>query len=265
VYSSFQLARKYFHYYITACNGKGHGMHSPFVFQFILHVLNNGSAYQAPAQIEDLRKRLLTDKRVLLIDDFGAGSRTAASKQRSVQQVAQSALKPKKYAQLLFRLVRHYQPKTIVELGTSLGITTSYLSLANPGAQIITIEGSKAVAEIAKENFHQLSLKNIRLLQGNFNEVLPAVITQLSSTDLAYIDGNHRYQPTMDYFHRLLNKTHNDSVLVFDDIHWSEEMERAWEEIKAHPAVRCTVDIFFLGFVYFRKEFKEKQNFTIRF
>ena len=240
-------------------------MHSPFVFQFILHVLNNKSNYQPPRAVEDLRKKLLTDSRTLSIDDFGAGSRTAFNKQRSVRRIAKSALKSKKYAQLLFRLVKHYEPKTILELGTSLGLTTSYLSLANPQAKFITIEGSEAIANVAQENFDRFGLKNIQLLNGNFDDLLPSVIPPLSSIDLAYIDGNHRYEPTMTYFAQILQKTNNDSVLVFDDIHWSNEMERAWEEIKAHPAVRCTVDVFFLGFVFFRKEFKERQHFTVRF
>lgn len=240
-------------------------MHSPFVFRFILHVLNNQSKLQSPAEIEDLRKQLKKDHRVLQIEDLGAGSRVASTKQRSVKQLAQSALKPKKYAQLFYRLVKYYQPKTIIELGTSLGITTSYIAKAAPSASISTIEGSSEIAAVAKTNFNKLQLTNINLLQGNFDELLPYLIHQLSSVDLAYIDGNHRYGPTMTYFHQLLIKTHNNSILVFDDIHWSSEMEQAWEEIKSHPAVRCTVDIFFLGFVFFRQEFKTPQHFTVRF
>lgn len=265
MYSSFQLAKKYLHYHFTAYNGKGHGMHSPFVFQFILHVLNNRSGFVAPVQIEQLRKELLQDKRILEIDDFGAGSRVAKSKKRSVAELARSALKPKKYAQLLFRLVKYDQPQTILELGTSLGITTSYLAAANPSASITTIEGSKAVAAVASENFATLGLANIRQQVGNFDDLLPALLHRFSSVDLAYIDGNHRYEPTVNYFRQLLPAVHNNSVLVFDDIHWSEEMEKAWEEIKQHPSVQCTVDIFFLGFVFFRKEFKVKQHFTVRF
>ncbi|HUC81712.1 MAG TPA: class I SAM-dependent methyltransferase [Flavisolibacter sp.] len=240
-------------------------MHSPFVFQFILHVLNNQSGYPPPTAIEALREGLKKDKRLLTIEDLGAGSRVSATKQRSVQQLAKAALKPPKYAQLLYRLAKHYNSKTIVELGTSLGVTTSYLATANPQATITTIEGSKAVAEVAAQNFAKLNLKNIQLLQGNFDDVLSSVINQHSSIDLAYIDGNHRYQPTVNYFHQFLPKLHNYSILVFDDIHWSAEMEQAWEEIKQHPSVQCTVDIFFLGFVFFRSEFKVKQHFSIRF
>jgi len=265
VYSSFQLAKKYFDYYLNASNGKGHGMHSPFVFDFILNVLNNKSNYPPPAEIEQLRKQLLSDNRLIEIQEMGAGSRIHSSKKRTVSQIAKSALKSKRLAQVLFRLVKHYQPQTIVELGTSLGITTCYLSKANPASSIITIEGSDSIASIANENFRNLNCTNIEELRGNFDSILPSVISQLSSIDLAYIDGNHRYQPTINYFHQFLSKSHNKTILVFDDIHWSKEMEEAWEEIKQHDSVQYTVDIFFLGFVFFRNEFKVKQDFSIRF
>lgn len=265
MYSSFQLVKKYINYYLRASNRTGHGMHSPFVFDFIQNVLNNKSNYQAPKEIEELRQQLLSDQRVITIEDLGAGSRTHSSNQRSVNQIARSTLKSKRLAQVLFRLVRHYQPQSIIELGTSLGITTSYISKANPNGHIITIEGNESIASLAKENFRKLNCDNIQLLQGNFDFLLPSAIRQLSSIDLAFIDGNHRYEPTINYFHQLLSGSHNNSILVFDDIHWSPEMEKAWNEIKQHPSVQYTIDIFFLGFVFFREEFKVKQNFTIRF
>jgi predicted O-methyltransferase YrrM len=265
VYSSFQLGQKYFSYYLNASNSKGHGMHSPFVFDFILNVLNNKNHYQTPDEIERLRRQLLKGKRTIEIEEMGAGSRTSSSRERTVSQIARSALKSKRLAQLLFRLVKYYQPQNIVELGTSFGITTSYFSKANPTGSVITIEGNEPTAAIAKENFQKLNCSNIQLLQGNFNDLLPPAISQLSTIDLAYIDGNHRYEPTINYFHQFLSKSNNQTILVFDDIHWSAEMEKAWDEIKSHSAVQYTIDIFFLGFVFFREEFKVKQNFSIRF
>jgi predicted O-methyltransferase YrrM len=265
MYSSLQLAKKYFHYYFTASNGKGHGMHSPFVFDFILNVLNNKKGYEAPAEIEVLRKQLLKDSTAITIDDLGAGSRVQSSKQRTIADLAKNAIKPKKYSQILYRLVKHYQPKTIIELGTSLGITTAYLSKANPSAAITTIEGSESIAKIAQQNFQKLNLSNIKPLIGNFDDLLSNAICQILNVDLAYIDGNHRLEPTLNYFQQFLSKINNNSIFIFDDIHWSEEMEEAWEIIKSHPSVKCTVDIFFLGFVFFREEFKAKQDFLVKF
>ena len=240
-------------------------MHSPFLFQFILHVLNNKSGFQPPAYIEALRKQLLADNSLLQIEDLGAGTRTQSTKERTVKQLAKSAVKPKKYGQLLYRLTAKYQPRTIIELGTSLGVTSAYLATGNPIANVITIEGSEAIYGVAKNNFHNLGLSNIHPLQGNFDIVLPEQLKNIDKVDLAYIDGNHRLEPTLSYFRQFLEKAHNDTILVFDDIHWSVEMEQAWQQIKEHPSVRCSVDIFFLGFIFFRNEFKEKQHYTIRF
>ncbi len=240
-------------------------MHSPFVFDFILHVLNNKKHYQAPVEIEQLRKQLLRDQRMIEVNDLGAGSRKRSAQQKTIAQIAGSAPKPPKYAQLLFRLVKHYQPQSIIELGTSLGLTTAYLSNVNEAATIKTIEGSPAIMNIAKENLSVLGCRNVNFFEGNFDQVLPQLLKETKQVDLAYIDGNHRYAPTMQYFHELLPKVHADSILVFDDIHWSAEMEKAWAEIRQHPAVQYSIDIFFLGFVFFRSEFKIKQDFIIKF
>jgi predicted O-methyltransferase YrrM len=265
VYNHFQLGFKYLRYYLTASNGKGHGTHSPFIFHFITQVLNDKKQYSEYETVESLRKKMLKDETVLNIQDFGAGSSITKTNQRTIASIAKNAAKPKKFGQLLFRMVKAYQPETVLELGTSLGITTSYLSLAKPNARLITMEGAAAIADVAKKNFHKLKLQNISLTEGNFDLTLPAVVRGLSSVDFVFIDGNHRQQPTENYFHQLLSKINNDSILIFDDIHWSKEMEAAWDTIKNHPSVQCTVDLFFIGIVFFRPEFHEKQHFTIRF
>lgn len=265
VYNTFQLAAKYLRYYITSSSGKGHGIHSPFIFEFITRVLNDKTAYPEYDVSEKLRTVLLNDKRILTIQDFGAGSSVSKSNRRTAASIARNAAKPKKLAQLLFRLVHYYQPQTIIELGTSLGITTTCLSQAKPDAALITMEGAKEIAMMAQASFDKLNYTNIALVEGNFDETLPRVLAGLPKLDFAFIDGNHRQEPTERYFSQLLSQAHNDTILVFDDIHWSREMEAAWEAIKANPEVKCTIDLFFIGIVFFRQEFREKQHFTIRF
>ena len=161
MYSTFQLGLKYLRYYFSASNSKGHGMHSPFVFEFITNVLNDKTNYPAYSQVENLRQQLLKDQTLLMVEDFGAGSVVDKSNHRSIASIAKNAAKPAKFGQLLYRMVRQYQPKTILELGTSLGITTSYLSLAKPDAIIITMEGAASIAEIARQNFKTLQLQNV--------------------------------------------------------------------------------------------------------
>jgi predicted O-methyltransferase YrrM len=265
MYGPVQLAAKYIRYWFTAANGKGHGVHSPFVFDFIKFVLRDKKNYYCYGPIEQLRQQLLQDSQVIEVEDFGAGSTVIKSNRRAVKAMAASSLKPKKFAQLLFRIVNKYQPQTIVELGTSFGITTSYLASGNHKALVYTCEGAASIANIAQQNFSALGLNNIILLQGDFAKTLPVLLESLQSVDLAFVDGNHRKAPTLQYFEDLLPKTTAGSILIFDDIHWSAEMEEAWAAIKVHPAVTLTIDLFFIGLVFVNPGFKVKQDFTVRF
>ena len=265
MYSSFQLAQKYFHYYINAANGKGHGTHSPFVFDFIIHVLNDKKKYGCYEKIESLRSNLLKNNTEIKVEDFGAGSALIPFKTRKIKDIAASSLKNKKYAQLLFRIAKYYKCKTIVELGTSLGSTTCYFASANAGSIVYTLEGSENIAAIALENFRKAALKNIHLTKGKFEKTIPSIIKQIENVDLLFIDGNHRKEATLEYFNTFLEKATPQSIFIFDDIHWSKEMEEAWKLIQQHDSVTLTIDLFFLGMVFFSKDFKVKQHFPIRF
>jgi predicted O-methyltransferase YrrM len=265
MYSSSQLALKYLQYFLTALNGKGHGVHSPFVFEFITKVLNDKTEYSCYKEIEQLRSQLKNDNTLLTIEDFGAGSRMHASYKRKVSEIATNSLKPRKFSQLIFRMVNFYKPLNVLELGTSLGITTAYIASADTNNKVITMEGAKEVAAIARKNFQSLQLKNIKIIEGDFDTNLSRVLNDLPSVDFAFVDGNHRKEPTIKYFEQLLLKTTNNSILVFDDVHWSKEMEEAWEYIKQHFSVTLSIDLFFIGIIFFRHEQLEKQHFTIRF
>jgi predicted O-methyltransferase YrrM len=153
----------------------------------------------------------------------------------------------------------------MLELGTSLGITSAYLASAKDDSKLVTMEGSKEIAAIAQSNFEKLNVKNVSIITGNFDDQLPAFLNRQDKLDFVFIDGNHRLEPTLRYFEMLLPKTREGSILIFDDIHWSEEMEMAWKQIQHHPQVTVTVDLFFIGLVFFRKENKVKQHFLINF
>ena len=265
MYSAFQLAAKYIRYYVTASNGKGHGIHSPFVFDFIEHVLNDKRNFYSGNKIENCRTRLLMDDRLLEIEDFGAGSVTGNKKLRKVSSIAKNAAKPKKLGQLLFRIANYYQPVSMIELGTSLGLSAAYLATGNQAGKLITLEGAASIAAVARENFALLGIHNIETAEGNFDDTLPAVLENSKGIDMAFIDGNHRKEPTLRYFEQLLQKINQPSILIFDDIHWSKEMEAAWQQIKDHPDVLLTIDLFFTGLVFFNHDFKVKQHFVIRF
>jgi len=265
MYSSFQLAKKYIRYYTNAKNGKGHGIHSPFVFDFVIHVLNDTNNYSCYNKIEPLRQQLLRDNSVIEVEDFGAGSAVIPAVKRKIKAIAKSSLKNKKFAKLLFRIANYYKPETIVELGTSFGITASYMACANKKSKVYTFEGSKAIAAIALQNFKKAGLQNINLITGNFDETFSDALATIKKAGLAFVDGNHRKKATLDYFSQLQKKSVPGSIFIFDDIHWSLEMEEAWAQIQHDPSVTLTVDLFFVGIVFFNPDFKVKQHFTIRF
>ena len=260
--SPFRLAADYLLYRARAY--KLHGVHSPFIFDLYHNVLLHTGYFPAYSRVETLRLQLLQDNRTLQVTDLGAGSKTVNHKQRKVRDIARTSAKPLKYGQLLFRLVNHFQPATIFDLGTSLGVTTSYLGEARRESMIYTFEGCPNIAKAARENFRQLALTNIHLMEGNLDETLEQQLQHVTQLDFAFFDGNHRYAPTMRYFESCLTKHHENSVFVLDDIYWSAEMKQAWQEIKQHPQVKQTVDLFFFGLVFFRTT-QPKEHFTLHF
>lgn len=243
---------------------KLHGVHSPFMFELYHHVLHHTGHFPAYDRVEELRDKLLEDERQLQVTDFGAGSRSINYKKRKVKGIARTSAKPAKYGQLLFRLVNHFQPKTIFELGTSLGLSTSYLAEARRNGQVYTFEGCPNIASVARANFKYLNLSNIKLIEGNLDETLQRQLAKIEKLDFAYLDGNHRYEPTLRYFEQCLDKCHEGTLLVIDDIYWSGEMKEAWKEIKHHPQVRQTVDLYFMGIVFFRQQ-QPAEHFTLNY
>ncbi|MCC3152721.1 class I SAM-dependent methyltransferase [Hymenobacter sp. BT770] len=245
-------------------SGNAHGLHSPFVFGLYTSVVRHTGFFGAYAPIEARRQELLRSPASIGVTDFGAGSHTGSGQQRRVADIARTAAKPPHLAKLLFRLVNYFRPATILELGTSLGLTTSYLAAADSRQQVVTFEGCPNVAAVARETFATLGLRNISIVEGNIDDTLaPALAALGKPVDFAFFDGNHRFEPTLRYFEQCLAHRTNESVFVFDDIHWSKEMERAWEAIKAHPEVTMTVDLFYIGLVFFRKN-QPKQHFCLR-
>lgn len=265
MYSPFRLAIKYLQYWISAKSGKGHGIHSPFVFDFVVSVLNDKGNYYCYEPIEALRKEMLKTEEWITILDLGAGSRKGNSNQRMVSKIANTALKPRKYSQLLFRLADYLKSSTILELGTSLGITTCYLASVQHNARVITMEGVPGIAVKASDNFRRMGFENIRMIEGNFDETLEPMLQQTGKVDFGYIDGNHRFEPTLRYFNQIFPYLQPGGCLVFDDIHWSKDMEKAWNEIKSDSRVSLTIDLFFIGLVFINPDIKIKQDFIIRF
>lgn len=240
-----------------------HGVHSPFVFNLLTKCFYDKKTKPAYAILKNYRKSLLENKNFIEVTDFGAGSRVFKSNRRQISKIAKTAGISPKRAELLFRVTDYFQPETILEIGTSLGLATSALALGNPKAKVITLEGCPQTANVAKKQLNQFDCNNVENIISEFESFLIAENLQSVIYNLIYFDGNHSKKATLAYFDLLLSTTDNDSVWIFDDIHWSQEMEEAWETIKNHPKVRVTIDTFQWGFVFFRYE-QKKEHFVIR-
>ena len=240
-----------------------HGVHSPFVYRLVDKVIYDFNAKKVYPEVEKVREGLLADGRMITITDLGAGSHVNNDRQKKISNIATNALKPPRLAQLLYRLVADLQPDSVIELGTCLGITSIYLQKAAPNAKVYTLEGCPETAGIAKESFEKAGLNNIELTTGNFDNTLPGVIARLDKLDFVFVDGNHQKEATLKYFEWCLPKVHDGTLLIFDDIYWSQGMKEAWAQIKAHPKVTVTIDLFWIGLVYFKTD-QAKEDFVIK-
>ena len=260
---NFSLIAKYINYRFSSFTE--HDLHSPFLYNFYIELIRNKYPFQDFEELNSIRKKLILNQQEIEMVDFGAGSKTLKSNKRKVSDIAKKGIAQKKQAEFLYRLLNKFNPKTVVELGTSLGLTTLYFADALPKANIYTIEGCPDLVKFSKNLFKEHSATNIVSINGNFNSELPNLLNKLPQLDFLYVDGNHTYDATMRYFSMVLEKKHAGTILVFDDIYWSADMEKAWKEIYNHPQVTLSLDLFQFGIVFFRTENKEKEHFVLRF
>ncbi len=240
-----------------------HAVHSPFVFSLLTKCFYNKKSKPEYAVLKKYRNSLLANNNTIEVADFGAGSKVFKSNTRVISKIAKTAGITSKRAELLFRITNYFQPESILEIGTSLGLATAALSLGNLKAKTITLEGCPETAKQAQNQFKQFGLTNINLEVTEFSSYLNDLRLSTFDFKLIYFDGNHSKKATLEYFELLLPTITNETVWIFDDIHWSSEMEEAWEIIKKHPKVTVTIDTFQWGLVFFRRE-QPKEHFVIR-
>jgi len=250
----FRVVFKFVVHFLTAKNTHGFGVHSPLIYHFTKFVIYNKSSYYIFPTIEKIRLSLKNDKRILHVVDYGTGK----NRNISVAEIASSSLKSAKYGQLLYRMTDYSKALNILELGTSFGLTTSYLASSVSTSRIVSMEGSQPIANIAIENFSSLDINNIQIVVGDINQTLSKVLNEFNRLDLIFIDANHKSEAILSYFEQSILKIHTGSIIIVDDIYWSSDMEKAWEQIKKHSRVTTTIDLFQMGIVFFNSDLTKK-------
>lgn len=256
------LLSGYAGYYLRATNR--HGLQGPFAYALYEAVLRRDTRGPETRPVEELRRALLKDQRQIRVTDFGAGFGGVKYNLRSIAWIARQSAKPPRYARLLHRLVQYRQPSTLLELGTSLGLSALYQSLGAPGSKLYTLEGCPETAAVAREHFRLFPQCNIELTEGLFDETLPRVLQRCGPLDYVYIDGHHRLEPTLRYVELILPVLSDDAVVVIDDINWSDEMREAWQRLKADSRFTQSMDVHLMGWL-FNSGALSKEDFLIRY
>ncbi len=259
----FFRALKYLKYIFLAKHRKGHGKHSPFIFDLVSRIFRNKTEGNVVCNIEKVRKKLLSCHEIINVNDLGSGKDKRSTNLRKVSDIARNSPVPAKYGRLLSNLASEFGEPMILELGTSFGISTMYMASGSPGTILYTIEGCSAISEIASGNFIETGLNNIKSLTGSFDELIPVVFDSGVKPGLVFIDGDHRKKAVLRYFSQIADASDLNTVIVIDDIHYSIEMEEAWNAIKFDEKVSVTLDVFRMGIVFFRSGITHK-NYIVR-
>jgi predicted O-methyltransferase YrrM len=251
-------------YFLFSRHRSGHGIHSPFVFDLVSRVFRNKTESSIVLTIEAIRKELISSTRSINVTDLGSGSSKMKADLRKVSDIARYSPVNRKYGNLLASLAREYGRPAILELGTSLGISTMYMAMSSTYTRVYTVEGCRATSEIALENFRSAGISNIVVMNRPFDEVLPEIGRAIPAPGLVFIDGNHRKEPLIHYCREIFSRSGTKTVIIIDDIHSSPEMEEAWQELTKVEEVTLTIDIYQMGFLFFRKGLNHL-NYTIRY
>lgn len=246
-------------HYLSASR-KGHGIHSPFAYALCEEVFYNATPFYDFQVLNSIRKNLIADRSEIEMTDLGAGSKVLKSKKRRICDIARVGISPKLQAELLYRLANYLSCRTIIELGTSVGLTTLYLSKACAKGKVYSVEGSKGLHQFAQSLAEASHANNIHFIHSDFDSALPDLLHSIDSLDLFYIDGNHTCEATKKYFQMAMAKKNDRSVFVLDDIYWSRDMTKAWNDIRSDEAPTLTIDLFYFGLVFFLPDIKEKTH-----
>lgn len=241
----------------------GHGIHSPFLFRMAEEVFTDFPDRKEFEPVEIVRKKLLKDTSPIPGPDPGAGSRRKL-KERTLGAFVRTASISPRYGRMLTRLVRFARPERIIEWGTGTGISTLYLATAVPSIPIFTVEGNTWLARRAQTIFEKTGHANIHPVAGLFEETFHLVFPDKPIPCAYFIDGNHSAKGTMHIMEKIMNQIHPESVIILDDIRWSEEMYTTWKNLISLQEVRISIDLFSMGIMLFRPGLW-KQHFRIRF
>ncbi len=243
---------------------KGHGIHSPYLFEFVNKVIFNGARVEVPWGVVRAHKELKKDQTMIPVGRLGAASNLDPSMKRSVGSFVKHSSVNDKYGALLYRITNWFEPEMIIELGSGLGISTLYLASGSPEVPLHSIEGNTDRAAFAVQLICRSKLGSASVHWGEMGEKLDDLIPLIEGRFVAFVDGNHRYEPTVANVKKLIGVAGEEALIIMDDIYWSKEMYEAWREVISWPGVRVSIDLYQMGILLLRSDL-DKADFKIKF
>jgi predicted O-methyltransferase YrrM len=237
-----------------------HGVHSPFVFQLVDKCLTTKVDKNFQTARKKWLRQLQKQREPFEINDLGVGSKKM-KRTRSISQLSKTASSKGLYGDVLWQLMHYFQPKTILEFGTSIGIGTVALKMGYPSAKLVTVEGCDQTLSKAYQQLDYWKLDGILPICSSFDDFLK--LPSIHSYDVVYLDGNHQGTATLHYIETLQHQTHNETLFIVDDIRWSEDMWNAWKSIVMDERFHVTIDLGRMG-LFWRRTQQTKEHFTIR-
>ncbi|MDB4590520.1 class I SAM-dependent methyltransferase [Flavobacteriaceae bacterium] len=238
-----------------------HGIHSPFVYDLITKCFYDKTPFSAYHNLKALRNKLIYNQDLVKIKHYSETSKVFQSNHQKISTIVKGEGSSYKKQKQLYRITNYFKPKNVLELGTSVGLGSAAMAIASNNSIIKTVEVNKNISDIAKKVFKSYQLKNIQIDTSSFKDFFKK--SNYENLDLVYLDGTCDKESTIENFNSLLKHSHNESVFIINNIYWSKEMTEAWNIIKKQKEITVSIDTFYWGFLFFRKE-QPKQHFTIR-
>lgn len=257
-----KLSRSYLYYFLHATDQ--HGIQSPKLFQLYQSLFRRNESSQNAVKEAIAYKNALVSSRIRVNKiSFGVDSQLGAKGQTSVSSIARHGTAVPRTLQLLANAVKVFKPETMIELGTSLGISTSCMALSNPTGKVVSFEGNGELCKLASDNLEQRGIRNVQIIPGNIDETLPDWLKTHTRASFFFLDANHSLEATLRYFDWLSTCATSNSLFIIDDIRWSAEMLHAWEQLKMQNGVTFSMDYGSLGLLFYQWEYSFSQKHFI--
>lgn len=197
---------------------RGHGVHSPFVFNLINKVIEEKSPYYAYLDIR-----------------------------REVNKIITPSLYVQKQNLLAFRLVNYFNAFNILELGSKFGVNTLSMLTFSKQAHCYCYEPDIQKKEIAEKILNNY-LSQVTFLNSPFDIKVNALF------DAIFIDLKHNSCIAKDNFDQVLALCSEKTFLFVDGIRENEKLNQIWSCLSDNERRTAKLDFFHFGILFFNKQ-----------